>query len=305
MDELLSLLGGGAEVPPKPKRTRYADTVIEMPDGTEVRHRWWPYEKQARAHELRCRNVLYGGAVGGGKTRWLVEHVLATLLRWPGAPALICRRDLKDVKTSTEIEWQKAVNKELYDPRYGGAYNRTERWYRLFNGSKVYFGGMQDWESYKSSEFAIIAFDELTEIEEEAYDNMGGRLRWTPLEGPACARRECAILGDRFAGEHPAHPYYQRVAASNPAPGWVKQRFVDGWIAGKELMNYAYVPATTFENPSLPPDYLVSLLQDHSPEWVKSFVLGDWSTFEGAVFQNWSRATHVWRAPLPGKANVA
>ncbi len=281
IDELMSLLG--VDIPPKPKRVRLPDTVIEMPDGAEVRHRWWPYEKQFAAHGARKRNVLFGGAVGPGKSTWGVEHVLATLLRWPGAPALICRRDLKDVKTSTEIEWQKRVNKELYDPRYGGAYNKTERWYRLFNGSICYFGDMKDWESYKSGAYAIVFFDELTEIDEEAFDNMGSRLRWLPADGPACTRRECAILGERFAGEHPGHPFYQRIAASNPAPGWVKQRFVDPWTEKRQLPNYEFIPATTFDNPSLPADYIVSLLEDHTPEWVRNYVLGDWSAFEGMI----------------------
>jgi len=307
LDELQALLG--IEIPPTPKRERWPDTIVTLPDGTVVKHRWWPYEKQARAHRARKRNVLFGGAVGPGKSTWLVEHGLAIMMRWPGVPVLFCRRDLKDVKFSTELEWQKRVNKELYDPRYGGQYNKTDRWYRLFNGSIAYFGEMKDWESYKSAEFGWIGFDELTEIDEDSFDNMGSRLRWVPREGPPCKRPECKVLGDRFESDHPEHPFYQRCAASNPAPGWVKQRFYEPWKdeiegRGRQRPNYEFIPATTFDNRSLPADYIVTLLEDHPVEWVRNMVLGDWSAFEGMVFDNWNRGAHLWRDELP-KRRVA
>jgi hypothetical protein len=74
---------------------------------------------------------------------------------------------------------------------------------------------------------------------------------------------------------------------------------VDPWTAKKELPNYGFIPATTFDNPALPPDYVQSLLEDHTPEWVRNYALGDWQSFEGMVFDGWSRSTHIWRDPLP------
>src|SRR5688500_7282985 len=241
----------------------------------------------------RARHVLVGGAVGPGKSRFLVQSAHALAKAYPGVPILIARRDLTDIKKSTEIEWQKAIDQRLFTPEWGGQYNKSERWYRYPSGSMVYFGEMKDWESYKSMELGRIEYDELTEISEDNYLNMDTRLRWVTGQG-SCERLECKeVAGDDWY-EHPTHPLYQNISASNPGPGWVKARFVD-----EKRPNHYFRQLTTYDNKALPPDYIPSLLRDHTASWVNNMVNGHWDAFEGMVFEVWNRALHNWKKPLP------
>lgn len=269
---------------------------VELGEGVRVLHTYFPTEPQRKFHQARARYVLFGGAVGPGKTRALCEHVLISAVRWPGIPILVLRRDLKDIKKSTEVEWLKVCPPELYAPEYGGQRNKSEHFYRLYNGSIIYFGEAKDWNSYKSAEVGLIAIDELSEIDEEFYANIDSRLRWTTGKG-VCRRTSC-LAYDRT---HPEHPFYQIVAATNPAANWVKERWYDPYIAGKELPNHAFIPATTFDNPHLAPDYIPNLVRTHSREWVQNYIYGNWSSFENQVFPDLKPSTHGWdpSAPLP------
>jgi hypothetical protein len=214
------------------------------------------------------------------------------MARWPGIPVLLLRRDLKDLKATTEREWQRVCERELYSPPYG-QYHRTERWYRWPNGSTLYLGDLKDWESYKSMTLGLIAIDELNEVDEEAFINLDPTLRWSTGKG-RCDRAECAGFEP-----HPEHPFYQIVAATNPSPGWVKTRFYDPWREGNELPNHRFVPATAFDNPSLPPDYIPSLLNNNNERWVENYVLGDWQAFENQVWPSIQRHAHMFREPPP------
>lgn len=273
-------------------------TTLTFPDGKAVEHVYNIWPKQAQFHRTRKRYVCYGGARGPGKTVSLVEHVLAAMLKWPGIPILFLRKDLKDFKLTTLREIIARWPKELYDPKYGGQWNKGECWFRFPNGSQCWYGELKDWESYKSATMGMIAIDELNEVEEEAYINLGPTLRWTTGQG-VCDFKECAALGAEFARAHPTHPFYQIVGATNPAPGWVKQRFWEPWKSGHERPNHAFISATAFDNPSLPPNFIPDLLENHSATWVQNYVYGDWSAFENMVWERWNRGVHQWRGPVP------
>lgn len=265
---------------------------ITLPDGTVVTHTYRPTPQQRQFHEARARYVLFGGAVGPGKTRALCEHILMRMVQWPGLPVLLLRRDLKDLRQTTEVEWRRVCPPALYSPQYGGQHNKADHFYRLWNGSTLYLGPAKDWESYKSGEYGLIAIDELNEISEEFYQNIETRLRWTTGSG------RCRLSACAGTPPHPTHPLHQIVAATNPTAGWVKRRWYDPYQQGKELPNHRFIPARTLDNPYLPPTYVESLLSTHSQEWVRNYVYGEWSAFEHAVFSI-SRTRHAWHAALP------
>ena len=241
-----------------------------------VAHRYGMWPKQAQFHRTRKKYVVYGGARGPGKTVALVEAIQTKMWRWP---------------------------KEWYDPKFGGQYHKGENWIRFPNGSTCQLGELKDWESYKSATVGLIAIDELSEVEEDAYLNMAPTLRWTTGAG-ICKYAECAALGAEFAREHPEHPFYQILAATNPAPGWVKTRFWEPWKQGRELPGHAFVSATAFDNPSLPPDFIPTLLENNTMQWVQNYIHGDWSSFEDMVWPRFNRGTHLWRGPLPKFVDV-
>src|SRR5687767_15201673 len=160
-----------------------------MPTPRAIRpgqYSYVPTDKQQLAHNSLKKYVLFGGARGPGKSRWLLEHIKTQMLRWPGLPVFLGRRDLSDLKKTTEVEWtSKVCEPWLYDGKstlraldwkgreydtasWGGVgqHHKSENWYRLANGSTLYLGELKDWESWRSATLGLIAFDEAVETEE-------------------------------------------------------------------------------------------------------------------------------------------
>lgn len=230
----------------------------------------------------------------------LITAAQSKMLAWPGIRGLYLRKDLKDLKGTALVEMLAKWPKELYDPKYGGQHHKGENWFRFPNGSVLQLGELKDWESYKSATVGFVIIDEANEVEEEAFLNLDPTLRWIPdWSSKVCERPECKELGEDFAREHKEHPFYQVLMASNPAPGWLKTRFWEPWRDGQELPNHAFIPATAYDNPSLPPDFIPRLMENHTATWVQNFIHGDWSSFENMAWPAFSRAVHCWRGAVP------
>ena len=278
-------------------KQKWVTTEIEL-NGETFTHRYGMWPKQEAFHSTRARYIVFGGARGPGKSYSLSQHIFRQAIRWPGIPILLLRRDLKDLKATTLKEFEKVVPQQMYDPKYGGQHHKGENWYRFPNGSLIQCGELKDWESYKSATVGLIGIDELNEVEEEAYENLDPTLRWTTGEG-ICDYQECRELGEEFEREHAVHPFYQIVACTNPAPGWVKTRFWEPWKNGQERKQHRFIAATSFDNPSLPPDFIPRLLENHTHSWVQNYIHGDWSSFENMVWPSFNRGLNVWKGPTP------
>ena len=97
------------------------------------------------------------------------------------------------------------------------------------SGARITFGYLnnsQDYLRYKGSEFQFIGMDEVTEIREADYRYLFSRLR-RPSTGPLSQV-----------------PLRMR-AATNPAPNWVRQRFL---VEGNEK-GRIFVPSKLTDNP--------------------------------------------------------
>jgi hypothetical protein len=233
----------------------------------------------------------------------LAEKGIQRMNRWPGIPILVLRKDLKDLKRTTMQKYLDLLPKELYDPKWGGQLHKGENWLRLYNGSVAHFGELKDWESYKSMTVGYIQIDEANEVEEEAFINLIPTLRWMTDKG-VCKREECVALGAEFAREHHEHPPYQIDLCTNPAPGWIKDRFWEPWKNGHERPQHRFISATAFDNPSLPPTFISDLLEHNTPQWVQNFVYGDWASFENMVWPSFARHIHLWKGRVPHEAFV-
>lgn len=262
-------------------------------------YRLWP--RQVEFLLDKHRYVCFGGARGPGKTHALARHIVNTMMTYPGIPVMIFRKDLKDLKRSFEPEFRKVCPPQLYDRAYGGQYHKSERWYRFGNGSLLQLGELKDWESYKSMTLGRLYFEEANEIDEEAVTNLEPTLRWTTDEGE-CDFPECRALAEYRP--HAIHPRYQMIFATNPSPGWIKDRFWQPWKderegKGEQLFNHQFIPATAFDNPSLPPDFIPNLMRHNNATWVRNYIYGDWSAFENMVWPSFNRGVHCWKDPIP------
>ena len=105
----------------------------------DLRKLYKPFEQQVKAHTASERYVLYGGAIRGGKTVWLVNEALQLSLECPGNVGWLCRQELTAFRRTTQKTFEKFIPSEII-----AQHHKTENWYRLVNGSMIYYGGLGD-----------------------------------------------------------------------------------------------------------------------------------------------------------------
>lgn len=209
-----------------------------------------PTATQISAHRASNRYKLFGGAMGGGKTRWLCEEAKDLSLRYPGNRGVMCRWHLADFKNSTL-----KTLLECFPPEIVVNHNLAEHTITLINGSEIIYMGMSEEENVskiKSMEVGWFAIDEASEVPQETFLLFQSRLR-----------RRC------FDGTFP--PFYG-LLASNPADCWLKDIF----LLGQGGKNYIFIPSLPRDNPYLPSDYEKRLRESYPEDWVQRFLEGSW-----------------------------
>ena len=205
--------------------------------------------------------ALFGGAAGGGKSSALLMAALQ-YVDVPGYSAILFRKTYADlalpgalmdrfrswISNHDEIHW----NNNTYIATFP-------------SGARIAFGYLNntnDYLRYKGSEFQFIGMDEVTEIRENDYRYLFSRLR-----RPASGALSKVPLRMR--------------AASNPAPNWVRQRFIlEGTSSGR-----IFVPSKLTDNPGIDVDSYRQALSALDPIERKRLEMGDWwATTLGSLF---------------------
>jgi PBSX family phage terminase large subunit len=215
--------------------------------------------QQRRFFESEAPEVLYSGAFRAGKSRIGCEKAYALAQRYPGIPIGIFRKTAASLAASTERTL-------LHDVIPRGAIvrsNRTERWYELANGSRIWLFGLDPDpitglpSKVGSVELGWAFVDEAAECSEADWIMVKGRLSW------------------------PGIGYHQIAAATNPASPrhWLKQRFTP------TTPEREYLHASTFDNPALPADYLAEAASGVTDYFKRRYILGEWVGAEGQIWQ--------------------
>ena len=242
------------------------------------------------------REVLYGGAAGGGKS----YAMLADPLRYMGHSAfsgLLLRHTTEELR---ELIWK---SQEMYPKIYPGIKwsERKMQWVAP-SGARLWFSYLdrdEDVLRYQGLAFSWVGFDELTQWSTPfAWNYMRSRLRSTA----------------------PDLPIFMRATTNPGGPGhaWVKKMFIDPsppgkafWAtdsetgkrleypaghskAGQPLFKRRFIPAMLTDNPYLSTqgDYETMLLS--LPEHQRKQLLeGNWDVSEGAAFPEFNRQIHV------------
>ncbi|QKY79768.1 terminase large subunit [Arthrobacter phage Bumble] len=255
----------------------------------EVRYDYAPHPgPQTLAHSMAVDELLYGGAAGGGKSRWARAVLVLFCLTFPGVRAIMFRRTFADLERSVVEPLLNEI------PRALGKYNASKHQWRFINGSILELGHLQkrtDQEKYQGAEYQMICFEEATHFTEDQYLYMKSRLR---AAGPIRDLLARAGLRPRF------------IATANPGGighHWVKGRFVDPAPPMRVFRvrpsvdepnpgSRLYLPARATDNPSLGREYLDVL--DALPEATRKALRdGNWDALEGVRFPSFNRQVHV------------
>ena len=221
-----------------------------------INHR--PTVKQATFLLCPVREVLYGGAGGGGKSEALLMGALQ-YVHQSGYAALLLRRTYAELALPGGLMDRAAEWLTSTDAHWDG---NDKRW-TFPSGASLSFGYLQtaqDRYRYQSSEFQYIGFDELTEFEELPYRFLFSRLRRrVGLDVPLRMR-----------------------AATNPGGTghvWVKDRFL------QNPEDRVFIPARLSDNPHTDGRQYVLSLAHLDPVTRAQILDGDWEAREGGMFR--------------------
>jgi len=255
--------------------------------------------KGPQSQFLACsdREVLYGGAAGGGKSYAMLVDPLRHLDH-SNFSGLLLRRTTEELR---ELVWK---SQELYPKTIPGIkWSERKMQWTSPRGGRLWLSYLDrddDVLRYQGLSFCWIGFDELTQWPTSfAWDYLRSRLRSIASDLPVYMR---ATTNPGGAG----HSWVKKYFLDPSVPGksfWATDEHgnvlkfpEDHSQAGKGLFKRRFIPAKLHDNPYLAKggDYETMLLS--LPEHQRKRLLdGNWDVSEGAAFPEFDRSIHTTR----------
>ena len=223
------------------------------------------------------KDVLYGGAAGGGKSYAMLVDPLRYAHK-KAHRALILRRSMPELREMID------KSRELYPQAFPGAkFREVEKLWNFPSGAKIEFGFLErdaDVYRYQGQAYSWIGFDEITHLPTEfSWNYLASRLRTTD----------------------PEIETYLRCTANPGGVGaqWVKRRYVDPnehnkSFEGTDGLTRKFIPAKLADNPYLAKDGVYEqMLMSLPPIQRRQLLEGNWDVSEGAAFVEFDPNFHV------------
>jgi len=246
----------------------------------------WRPQPGPQTEFITCpaEEILYGGAVGGGKSDGLLGDWVVGAEEFPGKfHGVLFRKHFPDMDDIIRR------SREIFGPVYGDkCYNSSKYQWTLPNGSTLRFRALEnddDVYKYHGQQFTWVGWDELTQWSSPfAYTYMMTRSR--SAHGAAVRTR----------------------AATNPGGvghAWVKARFIDPappktpmLIKTRSGGTYTriFIPAKLDDNRILmknDPGYADRVYELNDQRLAEALRNGNWDIVVGAAFTEWSPSVHV------------
>ena len=244
------------------------------------------------------RDVLYGGAAGGGKSFAL----LADPLRYchnANHRGLLLRRTLDEL---TELIDK---SRQLYTKAFPGAkFRESKSTWHFPSGATIWFTYLdrdKDVTRFQGQAFNWIGIDEITQYPTPyVWDYLRSRLRSTDPELQENLYMRCTANPGGVGGWWVKKMYIEGTPENKAFPAFdidTRKTFVwpDGHEkAGQPLFFRKFVPARLTDNPHLMADGQYEAMLRSLPDVERKRLLeGDWDVAEGAAFPEFSRTKHV------------
>lgn len=243
-----------------------------------------PTPQQRKFLALKCKEALYGGAAGGGKS----DALLMAALQYadvPGYSAILFRKTFADLNLSEALiprahEWLAGTDAK---------WDEKTKTYHFPAPASLSFGYLEtalDHFRYQGSAFQFLGVDELTQHKQNQYKYLFSRLR-------------------RLVGiDIPLRAW----SSSNPGGighAWVKRNFILPWRrrGGKPLKSGEkgsdFVPAKVYDNPFLDVDEYIDSLGYLDTTTMAQLLDGDWDITDDnpLVYPLFERETHMVEPP--------
>ena len=245
----------------------------------------WAPQEGPQQSLMKCpvKEVLFGGARGGGKTDGILGKWLIKALKYgSGFNAVFFRKTMP----SADDVWERAVS--LYTAMGATPQNQTHT-IRFANGARVRFRPLEritDADKYQGQNLSDVCVEEAgLYADSRPIDRLHGVLR--------------SVHGVPT----------QLILTANPGGAghnWIKSRYIDPAPQGERLLSrklpngavhhYTFIPSLVEDNKILmheDPEYINRLYLVGSEQLVRAWLEGDWNAVEGAFFQEFDTNRHV------------
>ena len=239
-------------------------------------------KRQTKAFNLATagthRVVVFGGAIRGGKTYWLLLTLSYLALEYPRSRWVVIRRTLPDLKRTTFPSFSSILADGVSD--YVTSWNRDTNVVTFANGSELMFMAEsfdedKDLNRFKGLEVNGAGLDEVNELQEQTFYKVQERIgSWNKAEGK---------------------PPIVCMATCNPANNWVKSIIYERYKEGTLPERWSFIPSKITDNPHIPIEYLESL-KELPPVQYARFVEGDWDVMDDVAnpfLYEWDDSKHI------------
>lgn len=232
----------------------------------------------------------YYGGIGNGKTLAGAVRSLMLSDMYPGNVILVGRLTYPELRDTTQKQVLDIVRERnggsLEPGPYVRSWNQTSGTLELKTGdtySTILFRYLENEESILNLNLGAFFVDQAEFVKEGIFGHLLGRLRWWSQE-------KAEVFKQKY-GRTPRHFAY---IVGNPAPGWVYRRFKQKKTEDGKPLNYTLFEAPTSANKDhLPKGYEEGLRASYPEAWVKRYLEGDWTAFQGQVYKEFDRRLHL------------
>ena len=216
-----------------------------------------PKPKQLIAHKCRAKYMLFGGALGGGKSYFLCAEAIKNAMKFKGNRLVLVRKELSVLRRTTLVTFFSICPKEIIR-----SFNQTSLEVTFINDSKLLFldaNIAKDpmLQKIKGLEIGWFGIDEANEVSVEVYNMLKTRLRW--------------VLPNK------QKPRYEGRLTSNPEPCWLISTFIQSTNPDE-----VYIQSLTTDNYDENSEYVITLKEafKDNPNFLRKYLYADWSAVD-------------------------
>ncbi len=228
----------------------------------EIDFKYQTLPKQAKFIDSQKRFTGYVGGIGSGKTHIGCIKTIQIMLNFPKTVGVIVAPTYPMLRDATQRTFMEIIPRELIREHM-----RVENKIMLHNGSEVLFRSADDPERLRGPNLDWFWIDEASMCPSMTWKIMIGRIRK-------------GILDVGF------------VTGTPKGFNWVYREFVE-----KQRDNYFIIQCSSRENSFLTNDFIESLEENYSGTFARQEIEGEFTNFEGQVYDNFSFEVHLIKEP--------